>query len=208
MISMNALMMQDCALAPFPKNFLRNLVYLQNLFILKYTLWLSIKSQLPTYGAAMGIFRTIGRGALAVGGRIFNVRADKWLSYDYLKGTFKQTSAIVRETFIPPPRGPKVTERFEDAIQRMQLSEADIRERYQSYLRLCIFYAVVFLGILSYTVYMACQAHFVAMLMSLCLSLWIASFCFRYHYWSFQIKHRKLGCTLKEWFDSEVTHTE
>lgn len=155
----------------------------------------------------MGVLRKIGRGLSTVGGRMFNIRVDRWVSYDYLKGTFKQTSAMVRDTFTLPttPATPKITEHFEDAMQRMGLTEEDLKAQYHAYLRLCAFYALIFLGVLFYTVYMAWKGHFIGTLMALCLSLWVASFCFRYHYWSFQIKHRKLGCTLKEWFNSEIS---
>ena len=155
----------------------------------------------------MGIFRSIGRGILKVGSHMFNVRVDRWASYQYLKGTFQQTSAIVQDTFTPPV-APKTKERFEDVVQRLGLSEQDIHERYRAYIRLFLIYGGLFLAILSYTVYMAFTGHFVSTLMALCLSAWMASFCFRYHYWSFQIKHRKLGCTLKEWFESRIIQEE
>jgi len=43
-------------------------------------------------------------------------------------------------------------------------------------------------------------------------SLAITSLClnnyFRYSFWLFQMKHRKLGCSFKEWFNNKIIEND
>ncbi|MAZ44742.1 MAG: hypothetical protein CMF48_06175 [Legionellales bacterium] len=154
----------------------------------------------------MGFIRGTVRGTGRVLGRIFDYRVDKWIGYEYLKGTFQKTYDIGKDVFTPEQATHQET--FKEAINRLQLTEADIQKRVKEFWMLLIFYLLLAFAILAYAMYMAFQGAVLATIMSFSLSFYCASQCFRYHFWLFQIKHRKLGCTLKEWFNSSIDANE
>ena len=98
------------------------------------------------------------------------------------------------------PQKAKRTETFEEAMVRLRLSKADISQRTQEFKRLFIIFLVIFIVLLSYTVYLLSEGSIRPGLVSLVLTFIVLAQIFRYHFWLFQIKQRKLGCTLREWF--------
>lgn len=154
----------------------------------------------------MGFIKGSIRGTGKVLGRIFDYRVDKWIGFDYLKGTFQKTYTIGKEVFTPEQAARQET--FTEAVQRLQLSDKDIKKRSREFTGLMVFYLVLTFAILGYALHMAFQGAVLATLMSFSLSLYAASQCFRYHFWLFQIKHRKLGCSIQEWFNSSIEPDE
>lgn len=150
----------------------------------------------------MGLISSAARGVGKAAGRIVDVRVDRWMSYDYVKGTTQRTMDVVRDTFTPEYA--EFQETFEEALVRMNLTEQDLADRVREFTFMCRFNLLLTLLVLSYTVYMALFGSFIASLIALCLSFWCAVQAFRYHFWVFQIRQRRLGCTFKEWFDAEM----
>lgn len=140
----------------------------------------------------MGIFRGIKRFIAPV--------------TDYKTGTdieqHKKTASSLHsmiQRFFVVDKGRHV-EDFDSAMQRLNLSEQDILERKQALLRLSIMMLVITIGVFIYFCYHLGSGHLLGAMVSLVLTLLCAVLTFRHHFWYFQIKQRKLGCTLKEWF--------
>jgi intracellular multiplication protein IcmV len=147
----------------------------------------------------MGLFS----GLKKVGGKVVDVRVDKWMSMGAIKDSFDKTSSILSNLVIPEKAKRKET--FQEALARLGISELDLEQRKKEFFRLVVIYTTVGLTIVLYGIYMAIQQHFAAGLISICLSLFAFAQAFRFHFWLFQIQHRKLGCTLKEWLNSSVS---
>lgn len=147
----------------------------------------------------MGLFS----GLKKVGGRIVDVRVDKWMSLSSLKDSFDKTSSILSGLVIP--ENAKRKETFQESLVRLGITEADLEQRKKEFFRLVVIYTLIGLSIIFYGIYMAIQQHFAAGLISICLSLFAFGQAFRFHFWLFQVQHRKLGCTLKEWLNSSVS---
>ena len=154
----------------------------------------------------MGIIRGAAKGTGRVLGRVFDYRVDKWIGYEYLKESFHKTGQIGKDLFKPEQATRQET--YEEALARMGLTAEDIRKREKEFWGMLIFYSVLMFAIMGYALYLAFQGALLATLMSFSLSFYCASQCFRYHFWLFQIKHRRLGCTLKEWFNSSMNDEE
>lgn len=136
----------------------------------------------------------------------FNPRA--WLNYDALKQQTRLVYDIGRDV-LTPETAPARKETFEEALVRLNLTEDDIKETSENYL----FYSVLFLGC-SLVVF---AASFVMLfyyntisgwLIALAITALLLTQAFRFNFWHFQIKYRKLGCTFEEWkrgkpFDQE-----
>ncbi|MBS0286311.1 MAG: type IVB secretion system protein IcmV [Proteobacteria bacterium] len=146
----------------------------------------------------MGIFKKVG-------GRIIDVRVDKWMSWDYLGETADRFKILFLDIVIP--KKANTVETFEEAMRRLELTESDLIERQKEFTRLCYFFIFLAMTVVIYALYTAFMGSMVASLISFCLALYALTQAFRFHFWLFQIKNKKLGCSIKEWMNSEVVHT-
>ncbi|MBS0289073.1 MAG: type IVB secretion system protein IcmV [Proteobacteria bacterium] len=146
----------------------------------------------------MGIFKKIG-------GRIVDVRVDKWMSWDYLGETAERFKFLFMDIVIP--KKANTAETFEEAMHRLDLTEEDIQQRKIEFTRLCYFFIVLSILIVLYALYMAYERNMATSLIAFCLSLYSLTQAFRFHFWLFQLRNRKLGCTIKEWMNSEIMQT-
>lgn len=135
-------------------------------------------------------------------GKIIDYRVDKWLSLDYLKETTNHLRSMVSHVIVPSR--PRYSETFDEALQRLDLIEADLIKRQKEFTRLVYFFVLLSIIIVVYGLVLAYSGAFLCALIAFCLSVFSLSQAFRFHFWLFQIKNRKLGATLKEWFNSSA----
>jgi intracellular multiplication protein IcmV len=91
-------------------------------------------------------------------------------------------------------------ETFDEAVARFNLTEADLKEREKDYL----FYAGIFLvlGLVSFVFgfyLLFVKRKFLDCLLGIAVAALFGTQGFRYHFWYFLIKQRKLGCTFDDW---------
>ncbi len=128
-----------------------------------------------------------------------------WLGYTALKTNSQFVWQTLRQLMTAPESTlpAETTETFEEALQRYNLTPEAVKEIEKDYL----FYAglFLFLGIFSILVglyFLFFERTIVGFLLSLAVTMLFGSQAFRYHFWYFQIKQRKLGCTLNEWLET------
>ena len=124
-----------------------------------------------------------------------------WLGYSTVKDSILTTWNLMRSQFIVPE--PTITETFDQAMTRLNLTEEDIVDRKNQY----YFYAAIFLGLAFISFIFAFillfrERTFAGFCLGLAVTALFSSQAFRYHFWYFQIKQRRLGCTFEEWKDS------
>lgn len=125
-----------------------------------------------------------------------------WLGYEQLKfynqviwGNFKRLGT---------PETPERTETFDEAMQRLQLTDQDIQQTSDRYLLYAIIFVVfAALAFAGGIVYLMGYGTFTAFALAMTCTAVLLVFAFRYHFWYFQIKHRKLGCTFREWWQGK-----
>ena len=138
------------------------------------------------------------RGRLKrIAASVINVRA--WSSYDNHKDMTKGFKELSRKVFLPEKK-PGYSEEFEVAMQRLNLSEADIAQKKHRFLYLSIGLLLLAFIVFAYAIYHLINQNWLALPVSLVLTGLPLVLAFRYHFWYFQLKQRKLGCTLGEWF--------
>ncbi len=145
----------------------------------------------------MGIFKKVSS-------RLVDVRVDRWMSWDYLGETAERFKILFLDIVIP--KKANTVETFEEAMQRLDLTENDLIERQKEFTRLCYFFIFIAMTIIVYALYMAFHGSMTTSLISFCLALYALTQAFRFHFWLFQLRNRKLGCTIKEWMNSEIHH--
>lgn len=132
--------------------------------------------------------------------KVFKSMVDvpSWMGAATLKDSAKGIKDLSRSLFVPAKSEREET--YEQAIARMGLTPEHLEKRKRSFFLASIVYLIVGLVFLSYTAYLFIRGAHVAVLLSGVLSMVALSLAVRENFWYFQMRERRLGCTLKEWF--------
>lgn len=134
-----------------------------------------------------------------LGGYVFNFKVGSWMGYSQIKGSAQQLTQITKAVFSPEQA--ERTETFEQAQERLLLSENELNERRKEFTRLMIIYLLFAIAVFSYSVWIVyAYKNFMGFCMGFGITVYALTYAFRYHFWIYQIKHKKLGCTLRDWF--------
>lgn len=121
-----------------------------------------------------------------------------WIGYQSLKQHTLLMYGVLKTLFTKEK--PLRTETFEQAMQRFKLHEKDIDSMSTDYR---VYAGVLFLlGVssVSYCVYLLIHhTQVLGFIMGISASALFFAQAFRYDFWAFQLKQRKLGCTFNEW---------
>ena len=71
-----------------------------------------------------------------------------------------------------------------------------------------ITYGLGALGVGAYTVYLIAHGHWYSVTVSFLLFAFLIISTLRSHFWIFQIKQRKLGCTIEEWLNASIKESK
>jgi len=118
----------------------------------------------------------------------------------------KRQAKIIRDEAVAAGGVKKATrsESFAQAAERFGLTEQDILIRQRSFLRLTLTFAGMSLLAFCYALYLFWHGTFWAGMVGFVVGLVGLGYAFRYHFWFFQVKHRKLGCTIREWLQGNA----
>lgn len=112
---------------------------------------------------------------------------------------------IFYTVFMPWKLGaPGTPETFEQAIKRLGITEQGLEERKKMYGIQVIIYLLTGIGALIYAVFLVRAGEYMGMLMAFLAGGLAFAYAFRSHFWLFQLKQRRLGCTFKEWLSSSI----
>jgi len=128
--------------------------------------------------------------------RVINIRY--WSDFDRTKSISKYLMQGIGHIFTP--RAGDATESFDEAMKRQNISEEQIQERKKALYRLTMIMLTAALLLFGYSIYQMIHGSFKAMGVSLVVMMIAFVLAFRYHFWYFQIKVRKLGCSFQEWY--------
>lgn len=130
--------------------------------------------------------------------KFFNVRA--WSDWDRSESIATYFLKILRRLFVPQQEKKSDVKSFEDAVKALQLTDEDLQSKAKSLKRLCVFMIGLGLCFYGYGMYQLIYGGVLGVVLSVILMLISFALAFRYHFWYFQIVHRKLGCKITEWF--------
>lgn len=128
---------------------------------------------------------------------VFNFRL--WLDLTNLQNSTRLLKSQAQD-LLRPQQGRNRGD-FEQVKSRFNLSEQELKTRMRGLLTLSIVMVLFALGILSYAVYQFVAGTIQGGVVSLVLFVLALTLAFRYHFWYFQMKQRKLGCTWQEWLN-------
>lgn len=145
-------------------------------------------------------------GAKSVVTKGLSIRIDKWMSLEHIEETFDRTRLIVKDLF--KPKKARYSETFEQAMERLALTDEDLEQRKREFIRLTIAFIVIAILLLGYGAYWLFHGKAWITLIATFLSMYAFSQAFRFHFWLFQLRNKKLGCTFSEWFNSQIHATD
>lgn len=126
-----------------------------------------------------------------------------WLGTESL---IQQTSAIwlvLKSLFTPEKAAQKET--FAESMQRQGLTEEDIKEAQDAYTLYALVFLVFGIALVIFAFYLLfSHIAFHAWLLALAAAGLSLVQALKYDFWAFQIKNRKLGCTLAEWKNRKI----
>jgi intracellular multiplication protein IcmV len=128
--------------------------------------------------------------------QIFNVR--KWFDWDRMKAGTLYLGNGINRLFVPQQKAEG--ESFDEAMKQLNLNDEDLLEKQKSLFHLSIVMTSAAALILAYAIYMLFMGSIKAFIVSLVVTLIALILAYRYHFWYFQMKQRKLGCTFSEWY--------
>lgn len=126
---------------------------------------------------------------------VFNPRG--WMGYDNLKASGQEVKGMFKG--LTETNAPGRKETFEEAMRRMRLTEEDIAARMKQLLLSSSIYAAFAVGLLIYALVSLFFLHLMTFLVAAVISLLGFALAFRDSFFYFQMKKRKLGCTIREW---------
>jgi intracellular multiplication protein IcmV len=121
-----------------------------------------------------------------------------WMGAATLKDSAKGIKELGQAVF--RPQQAQHDETYEQAIERMGLKAEHLEKRQRGLLIASIIYFLTALVFISYTLYLFWRGAHIAVLLSAVLSLVALSLSVRENFWYYQMRERRLGCTLGEWF--------
>lgn len=131
--------------------------------------------------------------------RIFPIR--KWSDFDRVRSFAFYMFNGIKKMFVPRPYKRGDRETFAAASKRLSLNEQEILKKQNALLRLSILMCVLSLAMIGYVIYNFYQHYYRAGIISFVLVLLALVLAFRYHFWYYQIKAKKLGCSFREWLN-------
>lgn len=128
-----------------------------------------------------------------------------WMGMTVITGVFGIVKEIFIMVFMPWKRGPAgPAESFEDAAKRLNLTDAVIEQRKKSFFYQTLLYLGLGFTVIIYGVVLAFDQHVMGTVISFIVSCVAFANAFRAHFWYFQTKQRKLGCTFQEWLNGSL----
>jgi len=118
------------------------------------------------------------------------------VAYDEIKDNTRYIFRVVKGFARVGGKRTQGYQSFED----MPYSEVEIQTSRENFKKLAITYFAIFILSLLYILYNLINHNTVTAILSVCFSLACLSMAFRYHFWVFQIKVRRLGCSFKDYF--------
>jgi intracellular multiplication protein IcmV len=127
-----------------------------------------------------------------------------WMGINILVDMFGMMKNIFIAVFMPGKAEKPVKETYEEAVARMKLTEKDLEERKKMFMMQVILYMVAGFLVLAYAVWLAFHGYITAMGIAFLIAVMSMAYAFRSHFWLYQMKQKRLGCTFKEYLDSTL----
>lgn len=133
----------------------------------------------------------------------FNPRV--WFGLDNVRSVTTFFLSFIEQFLVLQPKNKKGAETFKQAVAKFDLDETALKTKSMGLKRLSYILVTMAGFLFLYCLYQFCFGSFRSALIAFVEVGVALVLAFRYHFWHFQIEHRKLGCSIKEWFKESFT---
>lgn len=143
----------------------------------------------------MGVKSILGRG----------LNPKQWLGINTLKQQTVQLSQTFKSSILLKDKEHSDHYKpasFEECLKHYNISEDDLKTKMRNSLWTAYFCLGLSVGTLSYMFYQIKHHLMLSAFMCVTLTFLLWVIALREHFYLFQMRQRRLGCTLKEWFGS------
>lgn len=131
---------------------------------------------------------------------VFNFRA--WADWSRFRNTSNYFLTIFRRIFLIRPIDASQIKSFDDVMTGLGLTEETLKKQEKGLRNQWILMLFLAASFYIYAMYQLLYGGFLSVVLSLIVMFVALALAFRYHFWCFQIRRRKLGCSLTEWFNA------
>ena len=85
------------------------------------------------------------------------------------------------------------------SVEKLKLSDKQLFETKSTWQRLVVLFMVCAVLAILYAIFNLINGYYGSLIVSLALVVLFLAQTFKYHFWLFQLKQGKLGCTWQEW---------
>lgn len=137
------------------------------------------------------------RDALKVNKKTF-FNPSAWIDMAAIKDQQKVIWDILKGSMTAPTEGRART--FEEVVKEKKLKESDIAEGISTYKALAVVFIILAVAALLYACLLLFKYYSITgMLLSIAVSALFFSQAFKYDFWAFEMRERKLGLTITDW---------
>jgi intracellular multiplication protein IcmV len=101
-----------------------------------------------------------------------------------------------------------VDETFAQAVTRLQLTPEDLSERKKIFKIQIALYGLGALAAGIYSIYLISHGYWMSVSVSVLIVIFLAINALKSHFWLFQIRQNKLGCTVHEWLNASIKESK
>ncbi len=130
---------------------------------------------------------------------IFNPKV--WMDLDQVKDSTNYILGGTKKLFTMKEKV-ATGEGFDVTMKRLGIDNVAIEKQKKSLFRLSLLMVFLSLCVFTYSMTLIYSGSLHSAAASLVIFLVILALAFRYHFWYYQLKVRRLGCGLTEWFMS------
>lgn len=143
----------------------------------------------------MGAFQVIKKGVAAG----WNFSA--WLGVKNIKNNASLIKDLSKKAFsrVEPEAGVLQKETFAQAMRRLNITEEGLKKRIRASTQVIFFCGLLMIPMLAYTLYMLMSHFYLPSFVCLMLTALLGAYTFREHFNRYQMRRRRLGCTVREW---------
>jgi len=143
----------------------------------------------------MGFWKKTGK----VLGHAVDLRVDRWMDVKELKRSASYFWREGKRLFEATKEKNKNSETFDEAVNRLNLTQEALELQKKRYQYFFIFFIAMAAALFIYTAVIIKMGNWRGACISSALAIYALSHAFRFHFWCFQIRQRKLGCNGREW---------
>lgn len=122
-----------------------------------------------------------------------------WSDYERLHSGYSAISRMFQTLFIPK-KAQKI-QSLEEVMHQYRLNAHDIVKKQQAFWRLTMIMLIVSSLIFCYAIYHLMHHRYHVALLTGSILLIPLALAFRYHFWYYQLKSQRLGCTFTQWLN-------